>query len=174
VFTRLSSGRGGCRITAAAAAAAAREQHAAQQAQRRQVQMAAAAGGGGDGGSGSSNSGSLRRYHSLDMQRTGQVQEQSFGMPTAAAPSTEALSAAAAAAAAAAAVDLHSIGTSAPLPPLPAGGAREHGHVSHHEQQQQQQQQLSTQLSAELLQLDGVVRQRSLDWGHKLCKIDSM
>jgi hypothetical protein len=41
--------------------------------------------------------------------------------------------------------------------------------------QQQQQQQQQEMLLGEMPVLGGgVVRQRSLDWGHRLCKTDSM
>jgi hypothetical protein len=147
VFTRLSSGRGGCRITAAAAAAAAREQHAA----------AAAAGA-------AAQQGELRRYHSLDLRREGQgeagQQQQEQGAEGWAGAGAGAKLGSEIAPAGAAAGWGEVEGHSASLPPLPTTSSRDYGL---HEQQQQ------------LMQIGGgVVKQRSLDWGHKLCKTDSM
>jgi hypothetical protein len=151
VFTRLSSGRGGCRITAAAAAAAEREQHAAAAAAAAAAQQS-----------------ELRRYHSLDLRREGQGEggqqqqqqqqdEQEAGGWAGAGVGAKSGSETAPAGAAAGWVkgEVHS----ASLPPLPTTSSKDYGM---HEQQQ-------------LMQINGgVVKQRSLDWGHKLCKTDLM
>lgn len=140
VFTRLSSGRGGCRITAAAAAAAelaARKQQLQQQQQRAEGVVS------------DEGAGSIRRHHSLDMRRSAEADGGAAGWSSAGA-----------------------------LPPLPEAGLRvadaagAAGVVAPAGLQQQQQQE---QHSGEMPVLGGgVVRQRSLDWGHRLCKTDSL
>jgi len=155
VFTRLSSGRGGCRITAAAAAAAAREQHAARQQQARAARSA---------GEGSGDA--IRRYRSLDICPMGQLlsgeneaQDDSPAGAMAAAGVSEA-------GAAAAGAEVNNT-PSAALPPLPGAGSRD---LSQHVLSAQ-----GSEAEDDLQQLlrAGVVKHRSLDWGHKLCNADT-
>lgn len=179
VFNRLSSGRGGCRITAAAAAASAREQHAARR--RQQLQQLQDAGGGGSTDGVQQGSVGIRRYHSLDITRVGgQQQHHSSSIGAAASPC----------AAAAAATGGLSTPSAQQLLPLAATHARDlsnqdvphmHGQQQYRQQYRQQQSPSAVAAADDITgydvyqQLRGVVKHRSLDldWGHKLAQQDS-